>query len=94
MHFLSINIKAMELAHIKNRIHEARGMKAMLDKDLARIYEVETRVLKQAVRRNIDRFPSNFMFEISQEEWGVLRSQFVTLEIGRGKHSKYLPFIH
>ena len=82
----------MELAHIKDRIHEIRGMKVMLDVDLARIYEVETRVLKQAVRRNIDRFPSDFMFEINQEEWGVLRSQFVTLEIGRGKHSKYLPF--
>ena len=82
----------MELVQIKERIHEVRGMKVMLDVDLARIYEVETRVLKQAVRRNIDRFPSDFMFEINQEEWGVLRSQFVTLEIGRGKHSKYLPF--
>jgi hypothetical protein len=82
----------MELVQIKESIHEVRGIKVMLDMDLARIYEVETRVLKQAVRRNIDRFPSDFMFEISQEEWGVLRSQFVTLEIGRGKHSKYLPF--
>jgi hypothetical protein len=82
----------MELAHIKDCIHEVRGMKVMLDVDLDRIYEVETRVLKQAERRNIDRFPSDFMFEINQEEWGVLRSQFVTLEIGRGKHSKYLPF--
>lgn len=82
----------MELVQIKESIHEMRGMKVMLDVDLARIYEVKTRVLKQAVRRNIDRFPSDFMFEINQEEWGVLRSQFVTLEIGRGKHSKYLPF--
>ena len=87
-----IEAKKMELVQIKERIHEVRGMKVMLDVDLARIYEVETRVLKQAVRRNIDRFPSDFMFEINQEEWGVLRSQFVTLEIGRGKHSKYLPF--
>lgn len=82
----------MELAHIKDLIHEIRGMKVMLDVDLVRIYEVKTRVLKQVVRRNIDRFPSDFMFEINQEEWGVLRSQFVTLEIGRGKQSKYLPF--
>ena len=87
-----IDANKMELVQIKESIHEVRGMKVMLDMDLARIYEVETRVLKQAVRRNIDRFPSDFMFEINQEEWEVLRSQFVTLEIGRGKHSKYLPF--
>jgi hypothetical protein len=82
----------MELVQIKNCIHEIRGMKVMLDKDLARMYEVETRVLKQAVRRNSERFPPDFMFELSQDEWADLRSQFVTLETGRGKHAKYLPF--
>ena len=65
----------------------------MLDFDLADLYQVETRVLKQAVRRNIERFPKDFMFELTKEEYNSLRSQFVTLKNnGRGKHSKYLPF--
>ena len=64
----------------------------MLDIDLAKIYEVETRALKQAVRRNIDRFPEDFMFELTKEEWSILRSQIVTLEVGKGKHPKFLPF--
>ena len=62
----------------------------MLDLDLAILYDVETRVLKQAVRRNIKRFPSDFMFELTQDEYRSLRSQFVTLK--RGQHSKYPPF--
>lgn len=70
----------------------------MLDFDLAEIYQVETRALKQAVRRNIDRFPEDFMFELTKLEYDSLRSQFVTLNdgestAGRGKHSKYLPFV-
>ncbi len=64
----------------------------MLDMDLAKIYEVETRALKQAVRRNIDRFPQDFMFQLTKEEWSILRSQIVTLEVGKGKHPKFLPF--
>ncbi len=82
----------MELAQIKKSIHEIRGMKVMLDMDLARMYEVETRVLKQSVRRNSERFPPDFMFELSKDEWADLRSQIVILESGRGKHAKYLPF--
>ncbi|MEN9973490.1 MAG: hypothetical protein RIS20_1837 [Bacteroidota bacterium] len=82
----------MELAQIKKSIHEFRGMKVMLDMDLARMYEVETRVLKQSVRRNSERFPPDFMFELSKDEWADLRSQIVILESGRGKHAKYLPF--
>ncbi len=62
----------------------------MLDSDLAEMYGVETRVLKQAVRRNIKRFPDDFMFELTKEENDILRSQFVTLK--RGQHSKYLSF--
>jgi len=62
----------------------------MLDFDLAVLYCVETRVLKQAVRRNIKRFPLDFMFELTQDEYRSLRSQFVTLK--RGQHSKYPPF--
>lgn len=63
----------------------------MLDRDLAELYGVETKVLKQAVRRNIDRFPEDFMFELTFKEESFLRSQFVTLK-GKGKHSKYLSF--
>jgi len=64
----------------------------MIDYDLASLYGIETKVLKQAVRRNIDRFPADFMFELTQDEYNSLRSQIVTLEVGRGKYSKYLPF--
>jgi phage regulator Rha-like protein len=67
-----------------------RGNKVILDADLAELYGVETRVLKQAVRRNKKRFPADFMFELTKEENQSLRSQNVILE--RGKHSKYLPF--
>ena len=82
----------MELPDIQNKIHEVRGYKVMLDFDLAEIYGTETKVLKQSVRRNIERFPDDFMFELTRDEYNSLRSQFVTLEIGRGKYSKYQPF--
>src|SRR5882672_5991035 len=64
----------------------------MLDKDLAELYEVETKVLNLAVKRNIERFPEDFMFRLTEHEWNSLRSQFVTLETGRGKYPKYFPF--
>jgi len=67
----------MELELIKRSILEIRGKKVMLDMDLATIYEVETRVLKQAVRRNLDRFPEDFIFELTIEEMNNLVSQFV-----------------
>jgi phage regulator Rha-like protein len=67
-----------------------RGEKVLLDRDLAELYGVETRVLKQAVRRNRKRFPEDFMFELTEDENRALRSQNVTLK--RGQHSKYLPF--
>lgn len=82
----------MQLQAIQSKIFEIRGAKVMLDFDLAQLYETETRVLKQAVRRNIDRFPDDFLFELTREEYHVLRSQIVMLETGKGKHSKYLPF--
>ena len=82
----------MEIEYIKNSILEIRGKKVMLDMDLAKIYEVETRALKQAVRRNLDRFPEDFMFQLTKEEWSILRSQIVTLEVGKGNHPKFLPF--
>ena len=64
----------MELQTIQNKIYEIRGQQVMLDFDLAALYQVETKVLKQAVRRNIERFPEDFMFEISNEEYTALRS--------------------
>ena len=83
----------MELEVIKNKIHELRGHKVMLDFDLAELYNIENKALKQAVRRNINRFPNDFMFELTNVEYNSLRSQIVTLEnTGRGKYSKYLPF--
>jgi uncharacterized protein YjcR len=83
----------MEIEIIKNKVHEIRGQKVMLDFDLANLYDIENKALKQSVKRNIIRFPSDFMFEISREEYNSLRSQIVTLENnGRGKYSKYLPY--
>jgi phage regulator Rha-like protein len=83
----------MQLSVIHKKICEIRGQKVMLDFDLAELYEVETKVLNQAVKRNKDRFPEDFMFQLKKEEWEVLRSQIVTLEKdGRGKYPKYLPF--
>jgi hypothetical protein len=67
----------MEIEIIKNSIHEIRGKKVILDFELAKLYEVETRVLKQAVRRNIDRFPSDFMFQLTEIEMHHLVSQNV-----------------
>ncbi|MBK9631977.1 MAG: ORF6N domain-containing protein [Saprospiraceae bacterium] len=64
----------------------------MLDFDLSELYEVETKRLKEAVRRNINRFPSDFMFELTREEYHSLRSQIASLETGRGKYSKFNPF--
>jgi phage regulator Rha-like protein len=83
----------MEISIIQNKIHEIRGHKVMLDYDLSILYNVETKALNQAVKRNNDRFPKDFMFQLNQKEWNSLRSQFVTLEKGRGKYSKYLPYV-
>ena len=88
----------MELQPIQNKIYEIRGQRVMLDFDLAEIYQVETRALKQAVRRNIERFEGeDFMFELSEREYhelkSRLRSQVVMLDQdGRGKFPKYPPF--
>jgi hypothetical protein len=77
-------------ARIENRILLLRGCKVILDNDLAELYEVEVKQLKRQVRRNIDRFPADFMFELSQQEYEPLRRHFGTLK--RGEHSKYLPY--
>ena len=86
-----------EMILIQDLIHEIRGKKVMLDFDLAKLYQIETKALKQAVRRNLDRFPDDFMFTLSNEEYNSLklniRSQFVTLDKSPiGKYPKYPPF--
>jgi len=75
---------------IESKILLIRGQKVLLDSDLAELYNIETSQLKRQVRRNLDRFPDDFMFELTKEENQSLRSQNVTLK--RGQHSKYLPF--
>jgi len=75
---------------IIDKIHLIRGQKVMIDRDLAELYGVETKRLKEQVNRNLDRFPAHYMFELTAEEYEILRSQNATLK--RGAHSKYLPY--
>jgi len=91
----------MHLITIQNKIHEVNGIKIMLDFDLAELYEVETRVLNQAIKRNIDSFPEDFMFRLTAEEWEAMRSsQFVTtsssqtvmMDLPKNRTGKYLPY--
>ncbi len=90
---------------IENRIFTIRGVQVMIDSHLAEMYDIEIRGLNQAVKRNKERFPVNYMFQLTSEEWDFLRSQFVTLKNidnkrfqtevlneNRGKHRKYLPY--
>ena len=79
----------MELQIIQNKIHELRGQRIMLDYDLAEMYEVETKRLKEAVRRNINRFPKDFMFELTKDEFESLRTQIATSKRGG---ARYMPF--
>ena len=76
---------------IVSKIVFLRGEKVLLDRDLAELYGVETKQLKRAVRRHISRFPRDFMFELTKNEYESLRYQFGTLK--RGEHSKYLPMV-
>ncbi|MDB0011606.1 ORF6N domain-containing protein [Crocinitomicaceae bacterium] len=82
----------MELTQIQEKIYEIRGQKVMLDYDLALLYQLETKRLKESVKRNIERFPEDFMFVLTKVESDSLRSQIATLKPGRGSHSKYLPY--
>ncbi len=77
---------------IANAIRVIRGQRVLLDADLARLYDVETRVLNQAVRRNRERFPADFMFQLTTEEDARLRSQIVILDAARGRHRKFRPY--
>lgn len=83
----------MPTERIEQAILQIRGQKVMLDEDLAAIYGVELKVLNQAVKRKGNRFPRDFMFQITQAEHDSLRSQSVTLKKGRGQHRKFLPFV-
>lgn len=75
---------------VMNKIYLIRGQKVMLDFDLSELYALETKMLKRAVKRNLKRFPIDFMFELTHEEYLSLRHQFGTLK--RGQHSKYKPY--
>ena len=77
---------------IASAIHVIRGQRVMLDRDLAALYGVSTGRLNEAVKRNADRFPADFMFHLAENEAAALRSQFAILEAGRGQHRKYLPY--
>ena len=89
---------------IRDKIHLIRGLQVMLDEDLAKLYKVKTKALNQAVKRNSERFPQNFMFQLNENEYknlrsqfatsndNGLRSQFVTIKNKRGTHRKYLPY--
>ena len=79
----------MQLSLIQNKIYEIRGQKVMLDFDLAQMYEVENKRLKEAVKRNLSRFPSDFMFTLTQQEFQSLRSQIATSNRGG---TRYLPY--
>jgi len=81
---------SVSIEKITGKIYFIRGQKVIMDRDLAKLYDVETKVLKQAVKRNIKRFPSDFMFELTKEEFQNLRSQFVTSSWGG---SRYVPMV-
>ena len=79
----------MEIEVIQNKIHEVRGCKVMLDFDLALLYNVENKRLKEAIRRNINRFPDDFMFELTEVEFNSLRTQIASSNRGG---VRYMPF--
>jgi hypothetical protein len=78
---------------IEGRIFTTRGCRVMVDSDLAELYGVPVKRLNEQVRRNADRFPPDFAFQMTREEYDSLRSQFATLKRGRGRHRKYLPWV-
>ena len=92
------NIILNENPKIEDMIHEIRGKQVMLSSDVAKLYEVETKRINEVIKRNINRFPNSFCFQLTSEELNklCLRSQFATLNINknlRGKHFKYLPYV-
>jgi phage regulator Rha-like protein len=81
--------------NIQNQIFSVRGIQVMLDSDLAKLYQTETKFINRAVKRNPMRFPESFAFQLSEQEWEALRFQNGTLNdnVGRGQHRKYLPWV-
>lgn len=77
---------------IRSQIHVLRGHKVMLDSELADLYQVKLKALNQAVNRNVERFPDDFMFQLTADEYAALRSQSVTKERGRRSHAAYAPY--
>ena len=82
----------MQIQLIENKIYELRGQKIMLDFDIAELYEVETKRINEAVRRNTERFPQRFMFRLTQEEWNTMRSQIATAYNQRKRNIGVTPF--
>jgi hypothetical protein len=91
----AVNLKSQVVTasadHVENTIRLVRGHRVILDEDLAGLYGVSVKRLNEQVRRNIGRFPADFMFQIQTKELGSLRSQIATLKRSRGEHRKYLP---
>ena len=83
----------VDYTKIENLIFNVRGVQVMLDCDLAELYGVGTKVLNQAVKRNIERFPERFMFQLNSDEYGFLRSQFVTSKTETRGGRQYLPYV-
>ena len=81
-----------EVVNIQNLIYEIRGIKVMLDSDLAKLYGVETKRLNEAVKRNVGRFPKHYMFQLTEEEFVTLRSQIATSKEGKGGR-RYMPYV-
>ena len=87
------NLLEYSTSYIKNLIYTIRGKQVMLDRDVAFLYEVETKRINEAFKRNIERFPEEFCFQLKEFEYNSLRSQIATLKnYGRGQHRKYLPY--
>jgi len=87
-------LQTINTQNLQDKIYTIRGLQVMLDRDLAELYQVETKNLNRAVNRNMERFPQSFRFQLTEDEYqNSLRFQIGTLESGRGKHRKYLPYV-
>jgi ORF6N domain len=89
----SLNAAPLSIGEVAQRIHLIRGLRVVLDADLAAFYGEATKRFNQQVTRNRARFPDDFMFQLDEAEFAALRLQFATLKPGRGQHRKYLPFV-
>lgn len=88
-------MNSIDKIEIKKLIYEVRGVQVMFDSDLAKLYQCVngTKDINKAVKRNIERFPKNFMFQLTNNEYESLRFQIGTLKVGRGQHRKYNPYV-